>query len=334
MARQLSEIPVNLVSPGTADPEERARLAALGYLSGGAAAGDGPLRNPRDHIQVLGRIQETFALARERRLRESVALCREILREYPEMVDVYNQLAGTLRRLGRMEEAIAVYREAIRRSPQLIDSLAIEVGKLELDRGNLDAAELNAKQAMKLNPAEAHLLLAGIALERRALDDAEREARQALGPEDRPRVPALIMLARILVEEGKLNEALEAIDRAASRVGTGGAPDVPTLASTRGDVLARLGRTKEAEEAFRREIARFPATNQAYVRLAILLASQRRFAEIEPTLQSMLDASPSPRTYILAAQVMSDLGNEVMARRYRRQGEELAARLRASAAAG
>lgn len=327
-AEQIAGIPLNLVQPGSADAEERARLAALGYLSGAASQRDGPLRNPRDHIQVLARVQEAFALYRRGRYLESAELCRAILRDDPDLVDVYLQLAGSLRRLGRMEEALDAYHQAVTRSPQLIDSIAIEIAKAELDVGNLEAAELNARQAMKLNPAEAHLILAAAAMQRRDWSASEREVRLALGRDDRPRVPALIMLARVLVEQGKLTEALANANRAAARIRNSGAPPVATLASTRGDILARLGRTQEAEAAFREEIQRFPTTREAYVRLAVLLASQHRFTEIEPALEAMVAASPMPATYGLAAQAMSDLGNDAGARVFRRRGERLAAELR------
>lgn len=319
-SRQLAAIPLNLTRPGNVSSEERARLAALGYLSAPASPSQGALRNPRDHVSVLARIQESFALSAQGRHRESAALCREILRDDPDLVDVHVQLAATLRRLGRLAEARDAYREAIRRSPQLVNSLAVEVGKLELDLGNLDAAELNARQALTLNPAEAHLLLAGVHYARREWSAAEREARLAVGREDAPRAPALVLLARALVEQGKLGEALSTIERVRH--------PLATLSSTRGDILARMGRTREAEAAFRDEIARFPTTSQAYVRLAILLASQRRFDEIEPTLEAMVTASPTPVTYQLAARAMSDLGNEEGARAFRKRGEKLAARLR------
>jgi arylsulfatase A-like enzyme/tetratricopeptide (TPR) repeat protein len=333
LAGQLSTIPLNLVAPGSADPEEMARLAALGYLSGAASDSDGPRKNPRDHIQVLDRIQQTFVLNQQGKYRESIELCREILRDYPDLVDVYNQLAGNLRRLGLLDQALEAYKEAIRRSPQLVDSLAIEVAKLELDLGNLEAAELNAQQAMKLNPAEAHLMLSGVAMERRDWKTAETEARLALDREDRPRVPALILLARVLVEQGRLPEALAMTDRAAARIAEDGAAPVPTLASTRGDILGRMGRLPEAEAAFRREIERFPTTRDAYVRLSFLLASQRRFNEIAPTLESMIKASPMPATYIMAAEAMAQMGNDEAARAYRRRAEQQAAEFRKQAAA-
>jgi arylsulfatase A-like enzyme/tetratricopeptide (TPR) repeat protein len=328
LAGALKPVPLNLVAPASGDPEERARLAALGYLSGASSTASGPLRNPRDHIKVLARVQETFQLNQQGRYAESVELCRAILRDYPDLVDVYSQLAGNLRRLGRLDEALKAYHEAVRRSPQLVDSVAIEIAKLELDLGHLKEAELNAKQAMKLNPAEAHLLLAAVAAERGDWAGAEREGRLALDNEQRPRVPALVLLAKVLVQQGRLEEALATADRAAARVREEGAPGVATLASTRGDILARMGRKEEAEAAFREEIRTFPATTDAYTRLAILLASERRFSEIEPTLEAMVQASPRPVTYGLAAQAMADLGNTERARFFQARGERLAAQLR------
>ena len=156
---------------------------------------------------------------------------------------------------------------------------------------------------------------------------AEREARLALGPEDRPRVPALIVLARVLAERQKLDEALTVANRAAARVSEEGAHPGPTLAATRGDILARLGRNREAEAAFRDEIERFPATTETYVHLALLFASEHRFGEIEPALEAMVKASPKPATYLLAAREMKDLGNETAARALQKRGERLAADL-------
>ena len=331
-ADQLSKVPLNLQVQQSGDPEERARLAALGYLSGAASTGSGPLRNPRDHIAVLDRIQQTFALNQERRYRESVELCRAILHDYPDMVDVYYQLAGNLRRLGRLQEALDVYREGIRRSPQLVDSVAIEIAKLELDLGDLKAAELNAQQAMKLDPLEAHLILSAVAGARSDWAGAEREARLGLGTDDRPRLPALIMLARVLTQEQKLNEALAIANRAVARVNEEGAHPVATLASTRGDILARMGRNQEAEAAFREEITRFPTTSEAYVRLALLLGSEHRFSEIAPTIEAMVKASPKPATYLLAARAMTDLGNDDAARSLRARGNRLAADMSSRAA--
>ncbi|HEX9163641.1 MAG TPA: sulfatase-like hydrolase/transferase [Thermoanaerobaculia bacterium] len=315
LADQLSAVPLNLQQQSPANSEERARLAALGYLSGAASSSNGPLKNPRDNIGVLAQVQQTFVLNQEGKYLESIELCKQILKSNPDLTDVYTQMAGDYRRLGMLQEALDAYHEAIRRSPQLVDSVAAEIAKLEFDRGDYKAATLNAQQAMRLDPQDAHFVLAGIAERQNDLPRAEQEARQAL-----PRVSAMILLARILSEEHKLDEALPMIDRAAASQGE---HPVATISSTRGDILARMGRNQEAETAFRDEIQRFPNTSEAYVMLALLLASEHRFNEIAPTLEAMVTASPMPATYFLASREMHDLGNEARAREFRNRGEQL-----------
>ena len=322
LANQLSAIPLNLQQEAPANSEERAKLAALGYLSGAASQSNGPLKNPRDNIGVLQQVQQTFVLNQEGKYRESIELCKQILKSNPDLVDVYTQMAGDYRRLGMLQESLDAYREAVRRSPQLADSVASEVAKLDFDRGDYKAAAANAELAMKLDPKDAHFVLAGIAERQNDLPRAEQEARQAL-----PRIGAMIMLARILAEEHKLDEALAMIERAA---GNQGDHPVATISSTRGDILARMGRNQEAEAAFRDEIQRFPATNDSYVMLALLLASEHRFTEIGPTLEAMVKASPVPATYFLAAREMQDLGNNDGARFFRSQGEQMLRAARAS----
>lgn len=308
-ADRLKSIPLNLQQSHQAvSEEERARLAALGYLSAGAPTADGPLPNPRDRIQVEARIQRAFDLHLQGKYAESAAVCREILAEEPRLVDIHLQLAKNLRAEGRLDEALVAYREAVRLSPQLVDTIAVDVAGLELRRNDLKAAELNARQALALHPIDAHMILATIAEKRMDLATAEREARLAMEGENPPRVAAVTLTARILTMQGRYPEALELAQRATDLV-AGGAHAVPTLAATRGDLLARMGRIEEAEKAFREEMTRFPSTTEAYVRLAVLLAQEKRFKEITPLLEQMVKASPRQSTYVLAAQTMKELGN-------------------------
>jgi tetratricopeptide (TPR) repeat protein len=321
-ADRLKNIPLHLQSPQAVSEEERARLAALGYLSGGAPTGDGPLPNPRDRVQVEARIQRAFDLHLEGKVAESATLCREILAEEPRLVDVYLLLARNRRTEGKLDEALQAYRDAVRLSPQLVDSIAVDIATLELRRKDLEAAELNARQALALHPIDAHMILASIAEKRLDLATAEREARLAMAGENPPRVAAVTLTARILTMQGRYPEALELAQSATDRVGRG-AQSVPTLAATRGDLLARMGQIAEAEAAFREEITRFPATTEAYVRLAVLLAQERRFKEITPLLEQMVQASPSQATYVLAAQTMKELGNTGGERSFLARGRAL-----------
>lgn len=325
-AAELAAIPLAFEPPAPASAEELARLAALGYLGAPAVSGAGPLPDPKSQIPLLAEIQRSFELVHQGRLEEALELCVRLLGEHPDLIDLRNQLAATLRRLGRFEEALAVYAETERRYPSLGPSLAIERAKIELDLDWLDDAAASAARAQAENPLEAELILATVAGRRGDWATAERRARAGIGDPRRPRVPALLLLAQALLAQERLPEALAEIERAVAETRRPGAKPVVTVESTYGDLLARLGRNAEAEAAFRREIALFPQGPEAYARLAILLAAERRFAEIEPTLDALAAANPSPRALAVAAETMERLGNDEGAAAYR-------ARARAAAGA-
>jgi arylsulfatase A-like enzyme/predicted Zn-dependent protease len=326
MRGELERIPLDLTEAGPASDEERQKLQALGYLTGSAQQVDGPREDPKRRIGELQELQTCFELVQQNRLQEALERLRGLVASHPGMVDAQIQLAATARRLGHFQEALQHYREAARLSPGHVESVAVEVAKIELDLGNLDAAADNARVALPSSPDEAHFLLAAVAARRSDWATAESEARAALGDAARPRIPATILLAQVLGERGDPQAGIALLAGVRERIDAHEAPPAPTLDATLGDLLARSGRAAEAEAAFRREIAAFPRTEEAYVRLTILLAAQHRFDEIEPTLDAMVAAKPTPAIYELAARTMADLGNRSGAESYRRQGRELARR--------
>ena len=334
-AAELAAMPLEFEPPAPASAEEMAKLAALGYLGGTSdISGDGPLLDPKAHMAVLDAVQRSFTLTSEGRYEEALDLCYRLLAENPNLIDARNQLAGVLRKLGRFEEALEVYVETERRFPQFGESLAIERAKVELDLGRLDRAEAEARRALVANPLEAHLVLSAIAGRRSDWPRAIDEARAAIGAPDRPRVPALLLLAQAYLAQDRLDAALAEAERAAEATRRPGAAPVPTVDSTYGDILARLGRDAEAEAAFRREIAHFPKSPEPYTRLAILLAAEHRFDEIEPTLEALVAANPTPQAFVAAAETMERLGNVEGAARYRAGARAADRELARTAASG
>ena len=300
--------------------EDEARLARLPVRRRDGSEADRWPTQARS-IHVLADMQNLAPGAEGHR--RGRAACRAVLATQPNLVDARIQLGSLLRRLGRADEAREEYREVIRRSPEMLDTVAIEMGKIALEQGRLDEAAENARLALVAAPDEAHLLLAGVAIRENDWSEGEREATAALGDAARPRIPALILLARVLIEQGRLDEARTRLENARARIARGEAQPVVTLEGTYADVLGRQGHNEEAEAAFRREIETFPHSEEAYVRFAILLASEHRFAEIQPLLDRMVAAKPIPPIYELAAQTMSNLGNEEGPRQYRRAAARL-----------
>jgi len=326
LADQLKEIPLALEAAAEASAEERAKLAALGYLTGAAPEPRGARLDPKLEIALLEELQEAFRLANTGALPRALTALDGILQRQPALTDARLQRAAVLRRLGRLPEAKEEYLRVARESEPHRESVALEVAKLELDLGDAVAAEKHARLALAASPAEARLVLAAAAERQGDLATAEREAREALGPVDRPHLPALVFLARIGIERGEPAAAVELLAGVRERIAAGEIASVATLEGTAGDALARLGRAAEAEAAFRREIARFPGGTEAYARLALLLASQRRFDEIRPLLDAMVAAQPGPRALLVAGQVMEDLGNRGDAAAYRARARTLGAR--------
>src|SRR5260221_1993659 len=152
-------------------------------------------------------------------------------------------------------------------------SLAVSVGSDSLQIGRLDEAESHAKLALKATPTEAHRILAEIAIGRKDWAGARREA-AAAGGEKRDRPLSKMLLGRVALGEGKVEEALKDFDSANNTLQAGHRQPLPKLSYYRGDALARQGRGDEAEAAFLTEIKLYPTDPQPYKNLILLYATE------------------------------------------------------------
>src|SRR5207245_1819626 len=109
------------------------------------------------------------------------------------------------------------------------------------------------------------------------------EARKALSGHESRRLPSFV-LALVDRRRGDEAGALARLDELRRSSEEAGEPPLINVDFQRGDILARQGRSSEAEAAFRAEVARFPANLGAWRSLAILLADEGRSAEARQTL--------------------------------------------------
>ena len=325
--RELNAYPPRFSLPSEVPPEDLNKLAALGYLSLTTPSGrEGPLPNPADQIAVLPRIQEGFLLAATGKGDRAVTVFRDLLRENPRLFDVQYQLAETLARLGRHAEAAEEYKSALRLSPSLAGEIALALARVSLELGRLEEAEVNAGVAMRSSPPEAHELLARVALARNDLAGVEREALLVRG-NPTYELQAAVLLAQVHMRRNRIPEALAILSSAIERTKREKLSAVGNLHFLRGDALARLSRNREAEAAFHEEIRLFPKNSQAYARLAILYALDRRtVAEVYGVLEAMARANPTPKASRLAAETLESIGDVRGAATWRRRAERLARR--------
>lgn len=318
LGRALAAIEESFETPGTVSNEDAAKLTALGYLGSSRAAAAGPLPDPKDHIHQLATLVVAQRLASEGRTAEAIAELRKLLETSPRSTDARIQLAQLLDADGRIEEAAREYRTVLATTPELAGEVGGTLGTVLLKLGDLDAAAAHARLAERTNPAGMHLLLARIELARGNLDRAESGVRAAMAFASAGH-DAKLLAAQILVQRGRLAEALAALQSLDDEMQRAGAPPLRGLHFLRGDVLARLERPSEAIAAFEQEIELFPAARDAWARLTLvhLLLGDREKAHA--TLERMVELSPTKEAHLFAARTLEELDDPAGARQWRRR---------------
>ncbi len=300
----LEQVPAGPAIPAGVDPATAERLAALGYV--GAVrdrASARPLPNPRDVIGQLEPMRQGFRLAGERRFEEAVTALAAVTRAQPANVEAWIRLGESLMELGRPADAAAAFQAALDLGGMDLADVVVELGYARLRQGQLDAASSAADRALARVPAKAHELKARVALARRRLEEALSEADAAAGGRN-PQPASMLVAVEVRIARGDLAGALarlDAAERQAKAVAVGG---VRNLEALRGDALARAGRLREAEDAYRREAAAFPDNLVAQADLAALLFAERRDGEAVAALQAMVAANPGARARQVAEATM------------------------------
>jgi predicted Zn-dependent protease len=130
------------------------------------------------------------------------------------------------------------------------------------------------------------------------------------------------VLARVALAGGDVGGAFAQVDGAIRLDRQSGRTPAVGFRSMRGDLLARLGREKEAEQDFRAEVASHPENLDGWARLALLSASQRRPGEPDGVLSEMTSRVPTPRSYDTAVRICGILKDPVCARDWARRRQE------------
>ena len=296
-------------APTAIDPDDAAKLAALGYIGSTAAAPtDGELPDPKNTIGIFHEIRVAFTHYRDNRLEECIALCDKLLRDNDRMLDLWDIKSKALAKLGRTDDAIAAAKEGLKRQPNTM-ALLSAVANLSIVSGRLDDAEQHAELLLKSEPGQAHELLARIHAERKDWPRAEVEARKAMDTGREP-VTALMTLALIAKQKNDLTAAMRYLDEANASIQHKRNKRVPNLHFYRGDVLARLGRTAEAEREFRQEISFYPKQPDAYSSLILLLATTGRPQEATQLVFDLIRIAPHPPSYVAVSEALSAVGDQ------------------------
>lgn len=297
-----------IAAPSVVSDADRQRLAALGYVGSQSAAptaGGATLPDPKDKAHILRMYRDAIDHLSALRFVEGAQGLAAILKEDPNMTDVWSQYATTLVRLGRLPEAYAAWREVVQRNPDEPSGL-LGAASVLVSLGRLPEARTYAELAIPRAAAAAHQALANIALTRGEEAEALRQA--DLAEQADPTLPLRPMVEGLLAyNRGDYAAAVPRLQQARERFATR-----PIQASDLhyflGDALARLERYAEAEPMLREEIRLYPQHTRARASLAMLLAATGRMADADQAIVELVRVAPSPATYKTAADLYTMFG--------------------------
>lgn len=282
------------VAARSVDPEAAERLRALGYASGGHASRSAraPLRDPKDGIRLLPRLNRSMSAART----EPDVAIRELTAVLHEDAGLYmarRTRAVAYAAAGRHDLAIADLR-ALDKEGQLTPEDAVVLGDNLAAAGRLEEAALVLERAARENPTFVQPLisLGEVRIQAHQYDDAAALCEKALTI-----VPDHIEAMRRLGDLALLKEDLATAAARYSRILELDAGDASATTKL-GVVRMRTGQVEQATQLFRQAIDREPTNGEALLYLAGALASAGRPADALPYFERALDAGP-PSTIAL-----------------------------------
>jgi len=269
------------VSPAVVSASDRDRYEAFGYVGTPAAdrAPDGAVSTV-DRVGIVEQFRTAVRQAAVGDGRDALEIYTALSREEPANPDIWLHLAQTAAALERHELATSAYDQVLTLSP---DSIAAKLGaaasQLRLRRHE-DASVhaqsvLDSDRANPVEKAEAHEVLARVALNKKdpATARAEAQAAEAADP-NRPVLP--FVEGRIALDEGRAADASAAFQQALDAATTAHRPPLADLRVYAAEALIRVGRPSEAEALLEAELRAFPSNARARAALQALTRSAQR----------------------------------------------------------
>ena len=272
------------------DPEAARRLTALGYVSGNvqrATGAKGPLRDPKDGIHLMPRLNRGMSAARvepDVAIRELTA----VLSEDPNLLMARRTRAVAYEAAGKHDLAIGDLR-VLEKQEQLTAEDAVVLGDNLRMSGRLDEAAPVLEQTARENPSfvQPLLSLGEVRIQQQRFDQATTLYERVL-----TMVPDQIEAVRRLGDLGLRRGDLGAAETQYARILALDPSDVE--ATTKLGVLRmRAGRRDEALSLFTKAIALDPANAEALLYMAGVLTSSGRPADALPYFERSIKANPT-----------------------------------------
>jgi arylsulfatase A-like enzyme/Tfp pilus assembly protein PilF len=305
--------------PRAMDAETEERLAALGYVGGGASARtleDRPRRDPKDTIGLYNLLKQASTQSALGNVDEGIAAVRRALAEDGQIVEGHVLLGNLLKKAKRPDEAIAAYRRALAEDDTNQGAL-FALAFAYKEAGRLAEARAGFERARALDPRNGRVLwqLADLLMRDGRAGEAEAVIDDALSRQ--------VDEHRFLLKRGEAQiEARRFADAEASlRAALQKKPGLEGARFNLGLALEEQGRKDEAIAAYRDEVKDNPKAFRASFNLGRLLQAAGRGGEALPFFQKAVEASPGFGTgELYLAKALLDSGDLPAAERWAKSG--------------
>jgi tetratricopeptide (TPR) repeat protein len=183
------------------------------------------------------------------------------------------------------QEALAAYQKAAELNPGNSDAV-LGAGRLMEAAGDASGAEKNYLQAAQMGSNDAVQPLIRLYLRQKRLPEAEARLREYQAKNPTPEV--LVLLSRVLKEEGKLPEAISVLQPA-----TRFNPTAPEILRELASLYLENKQYAEAAPIFQKLVARFPDDAQLHWNLGSAFLHQFKYPEAEAELLQALKLNPA-----------------------------------------
>jgi arylsulfatase A-like enzyme/Tfp pilus assembly protein PilF len=274
------------------DRETREALRALGYLSSAAAPPRkhyGPDDDPKRLVGLDTLMEQVLARHRVGDLDGALALCRDVVRQRPDMPAALLQMAILQRKRGDMAGAIDALTRLIALVPEDGGTAAV-LAQYLTDAGRAgEAVALLRPYAKTADPGLDVLVAQGIALARLGRLPEAAAALERAQEADPSNAMARVELGTVRLLAGQ-----DGLARAAFEEALRLDPGLALAHHSLGLLAAKQGREEEALPHWRAALARDPGHVDALFRMGSALARRGRAEEARPYLEAFVARAPLP----------------------------------------
>jgi tetratricopeptide (TPR) repeat protein len=148
----------SLVAESRLDPEEYARLAALGYVGGQRPPGEIGVADPKTMMPIWNRIKQADGLCNAGRFPEAIREIESVLAEQPASAKAWYTATRIYNRSGRPDLARTAIRTAVRLHPR--SDGYVTLAQMALVAGDSEEFESALVRAAQLDPDDGGIYIA------------------------------------------------------------------------------------------------------------------------------------------------------------------------------